>query len=336
MTEKYHILYVDDEQDNLIAFKAVFRRHYKISLALSGAEAVTKMDSEPIDLIISDQRMPKMTGVELLENVRNTHPDVIRMVLTGYSDVQAIIDAINKGQVYHYITKPWDVDELRVIMNNALEAARLKRQNRILEKERNELLLHKAQAEKEHILSQFEILKNQINPHFLFNSMNVLASLIPKAPVKAVDFTTRFAHLYRKILQLREQLIIPLSQELEFVQSYLYLQKMRFAENLQVAIDIENQHQQSCVPPFALQILLENAIKHNIVSEDMPLKVRIFTENQQLKVINNLQTRGTKPDSTKIGLSNLRARYQLITDAPISFEATNDQYIATLPLILEG
>lgn len=336
MAEKYHILYVDDEQDNLIAFKAVFRRYYKIYLALNGEEALKTLKEDSIDLVISDQRMPKMTGVELLEKVRNLHPDVIRMVLTGYSDVQAIIDAINKGQVYHYITKPWDVDELRVIMNNALETAKLKQQNRALEQERNELLLQKTQMEKENILSQFEILKNQINPHFLFNSMNVLASLIPKAPVKAVDFTTRFAHLYRKILQLREQLIIPLSQELEFIQAYLFLQKMRFDESLQVSIEIEEQHKQSCVPPFALQILVENAIKHNIVSESLPLQIKIFTKDQHLKVINNLQARGNKPDSTKIGLSNLRARYQMITDAPISFEAKDGEYVATLPLVLEG
>ena len=336
MDEKYHILYVDDEQDNLIAFKAVFRRHYNIHLALNGEEALELLEKSPVDLVISDQRMPKMTGVELLEKVRNSHPEVIRMVLTGYSDVQAIIDAINKGQVYHYITKPWDVNELKVIMNNALETAKLKKQNQALEKERNDLILQKAQMQKENILSQFEILKNQINPHFLFNSMNVLASLIPKDPQKAVDFTTRFSHLYRKVLELREQLIIPLSQELEFIKAYSYLQKMRFDESLQINIDIAPRHLTSCVPPFALQILVENAIKHNIVSEDYPLKIFIFTQDQHLKVVNNLQLRGTKPQSTKIGLRNLTARYQMITEAPISFKAENEEYIAILPLIPEG
>ena len=136
--------------------------------------------------------------------------------------------------------------------------------------------------EKENILSQFSILKNQINPHFLFNSMNILAAIIPSNPDQAVAFTTQFAKLYRKVLELRDQLIIPLQQELEFVDSFLFLQKMRFDDNLIVNYNIEEKHQQSCLPPFALQLLVENAIKHNIVSEDQPLSIDIFTESDML------------------------------------------------------
>lgn len=336
MDEKYTVLYVDDEQDNLIAFKAVFRRHYNILLVSSGEEALQLLNEQKVDLIISDQRMPKMTGVELFEQVLQSHPDIIRMVLTGYSDVQAIIDGINKGKIYHYITKPWDVDELKIIMDNALETYALKQKNKQLEEEKSALQLKTTQMEKENILSQFEILKNQINPHFLFNSMNILSSLISTNPKKAIEFTTRFSKLYRSVLELREQLIISLDQELEFVRAYLFLQKMRFDDSLQLKIEIEDRHRESCLPPFALQILVENAIKHNIISEDTPLNINISTSGNFVTVSNNLQPRGSVTDSTKIGLSNLKARYEMITDTTISFGEEDQYYIAKIPLIEEG
>ncbi len=335
MASPFHILYVDDEEDNLIAFKAVFRRHFQVHLAQSGQDALNLLDQQNIDLIISDQRMPKMTGVELLEQVRVRFPDIIRMVLTGYSDVQAIIDAINKGKIYHYITKPWDVDELKIIMENALETYMLKKKNKKLEEEKTSLQLQNERMEKENILSQFSILKNQINPHFLFNSMNILAALIPSDPDKAVAFTTRFAKLYRKVLELRDQLIIPLSQELEFVDSFLFLQKMRFADSLIVNYEIEPRHQESCLPPFALQLLVENAIKHNIVSEDQPLTIHIFTEGDTLQVVNNLQLRGSVEDSTGIGLANLQARYEMIAKQQIFTGQEGEQYVTRLPLLVE-
>ncbi len=335
MATAFQILYVDDEQDNLMAFRAVFRRHFKVHVAQSGQEAVQFLNQQAIDLIISDQRMPKMTGVELLEKVRDRFPDIIRMVLTGYSDQQAIIDAINKGKMYHYITKPWDADELKFIMENALETYTLKKRNKGLEEDKARLQLQNERMEKENILSQFSILKNQINPHFLFNSMNILAAIIPDSPEKAVAFTTRFAKLYRKVLELRDQLIIPLQQELEFVDSFLFLQKMRFEDSLIVNYDIEDRHKQSCLPPFALQLLVENAIKHNIVSEDRPLSIDIFTKDDSLHVSNNLQLRGSVEDSTGIGLANLCARYAMIAKQQIFSGTEEGRYLTRLPLLLE-
>ncbi len=335
MATAFQILYVDDEQDNLMAFRAVFRRHFKVHVAQSGQEALQFLNQQAIDLIISDQRMPKMTGVELLEKVRDRFPDIIRMVLTGYSDQQAIIDAINKGKIYHYITKPWDADELKFIMENALETYTLKKRNKVLEEDKARLQLQNERMEKENILSQFSILKNQINPHFLFNSMNILAAIIPDSPEKAVAFTTRFAKLYRKVLELRDQLIIPLQQELEFVDSFLFLQKMRFEDSLIVNYDIEDRHKQSCLPPFALQLLVENAIKHNIVSEDRPLSIDIFTKDDSLHVSNNLQLRGSVEDSTGIGLANLCARYAMIAKQQIFSGIEEGRYLTRLPLLLE-
>lgn len=127
--DKIKILYVDDEVNNLQAFKATFRREYQIFLADSATEARQILEDENIEIIITDQRMPMETGVEFLESIIPQHPDPMRILLTGYTDIQAVIDAINKGQVYHYLTKPWEEDYMRTVVKNAYEVFDLRRKN---------------------------------------------------------------------------------------------------------------------------------------------------------------------------------------------------------------
>ncbi len=131
-TDEKTILYIDDEEKNLTSFKAVFRKEYKIYVAASAQEGIDIMERQPINLVITDQRMPNMTGVEFLERIVDKYPDVTRIILTGYSDVEAIIQAINKGQIYRYITKPWRRDELKETIDNALEYHFLKQENNTL------------------------------------------------------------------------------------------------------------------------------------------------------------------------------------------------------------
>ena len=147
--EKIKILYVDDEENNLQAFKATFRREYKIFLAIGAKEAREILKSEEIDLIITDQRMPEETGVEFLESIIPTHPKPIRLLLTGYTDIQAVIDAINKGKVYHYLTKPWEEDYLRTVIKNSFEIYTLRSEN-----ERLTQALIKANEQMEFLLRQ--------------------------------------------------------------------------------------------------------------------------------------------------------------------------------------
>ncbi len=123
------ILYIDDEQDNLTVFYSAFRRDFKVHLANSALEGLEIMKKQNIHLVIADQRMPEMTGIEFLEKIKLKYPDCIRMVLTGFTDVEAIIQAINKGRVYRYITKPWSKDELKLSIDRALETYNLKQQN---------------------------------------------------------------------------------------------------------------------------------------------------------------------------------------------------------------
>lgn len=127
--EKFTILYVDDEANNLFSFKAAFRKNYHILTAESGEEGLEIIKREPVHIIVTDQRMPGMTGVQFLEKVFPTHPEIISMILTGFSDVQSIIEAINTGQVFRYITKPWNENELRMTLENARELFQLRQAN---------------------------------------------------------------------------------------------------------------------------------------------------------------------------------------------------------------
>lgn len=148
-SEKIRVLYVDDEENNLQAFKATFRRDYEIFLAISAQKGREILETENVDIIITDQRMPEMTGVEFLESIIPLYPKPIRLLLTGYTDIQAVIDAINKGQVYHYLTKPWEEDYLRTVIKNAFEIYSLRREN-----ERLTQALLKANEQLEFLLRQ--------------------------------------------------------------------------------------------------------------------------------------------------------------------------------------
>ena len=120
--KKIAVLYVDDEENNLFSFKAVFRVKYQVYTAISGDEALKILGEKHIDIIVTDQRMPNMTGVEFLEKVIEIYPDPMRLLLTGYADMNAVVDAVNKGKIFHYLSKPWNEEELDITINRAYEA----------------------------------------------------------------------------------------------------------------------------------------------------------------------------------------------------------------------
>jgi response regulator RpfG family c-di-GMP phosphodiesterase len=124
--EKITILYVDDEVNNLVSFKAVFRIKYNVITAISGEEAIKILRNHTVNIIITDQRMPHMTGVEFLESILGEYPDPIRILLTGYADMVAVIDAVNKGKIFHYLTKPWNEEELDITINRAFDVYKQK------------------------------------------------------------------------------------------------------------------------------------------------------------------------------------------------------------------
>lgn len=122
MIQKINILYVDDEEHNLISFRATFRTRYRVFTALSGEEAMAVLKENKVEIVITDQRMPKMTGVELLEQIVALYPEPVRILLTGYSDMAAVVDAVNKGKIFHYLNKPWNEDELDAAIQKAYQA----------------------------------------------------------------------------------------------------------------------------------------------------------------------------------------------------------------------
>ena len=120
-TDKISVLYVDDEENNLFSFKATFRIKYQVYTAISGDEALKILNSKDVEIIITDQRMPEMTGVEFLEKVLQKYPDPMRILLTGYADMGAVVDAVNKGKIFHYLAKPWNEEELDLTIERAYE-----------------------------------------------------------------------------------------------------------------------------------------------------------------------------------------------------------------------
>jgi len=130
--EKISILYVDDEINNLNSFKAAFRRDFNVLLATSGKEGLEILENNVVHVIITDQRMPEMTGVDFLIEVLKKYTDPIRILLTGYTDINAVIDAVNKGHIYYYLNKPWDEQQLKIIIKNAFEIFKLREENKIL------------------------------------------------------------------------------------------------------------------------------------------------------------------------------------------------------------
>lgn len=180
---------------------------------------------------------------------------------------------------------------------------------------------------------KFEVLKNQINPHFMFNSLNVLSGLIESDLKNAQKFIDEFSLIYRYVLETIEKPVASLSEELSFVRSYIFLQQMRYGDDLIIKIDIPAELLQLYLPPLSLQTVLENAIKHNVISKKDPLQIEIFHHNKWIFVRNNIQAKISKAYSSGVGQQNMIKRYSLISDEIPEFKVETKHYLVKLPLI---
>ncbi|MEK6478198.1 histidine kinase [Catalinimonas sp. 4WD22] len=194
-------------------------------------------------------------------------------------------------------------------------------------------LIESERLQKEHLRTQYEALKNQVNPHFLFNSLNTLSSLVHTNPDLAEEFIDEFARFYRYILEIKDKSLVSLEEELSMMESYVYLQKIRFGNALIIKNSIEPEHMHHKLPPLSLQILVENAIKHNVLSADQPLIIQLEVANHCLRIINNLQKREENIYSTGIGIYNLKEKYRILTTATPEFYPEEARYIASIPLL---
>lgn len=184
----------------------------------------------------------------------------------------------------------------------------------------------------EKLVFQYETLKNQVNPHFLFNSLNALSSLVKKDAALSEKFIQKLSSIYRYILDNREKELVQLKEEVEFVKNYFYLQKLRDEEKIEMSINLENTEGIKILP-VSLQILVENAFKHNSATRKNPLKISIEFENPStIKVTNNLQVKNDWTDSSKTGLKNLSERCRLIIGGEPEIQKTDKEFIVKLPV----
>ncbi len=196
-----------------------------------------------------------------------------------------------------------------------------------------ESLLLAERMKRENLVSQLNSLKTQLDPHFLFNSLNVLSTLIKKDPEKAEQFIADFAKVYRYVLDVKDEMVVTLSSELKFLESYTALQKIRFGDALQLKVNINPRPMTLYLPPLCLQELVSNAVKHNEVSKEKPLVVEIFNKGDILVVRNNLQRRNEPENSTQLGLENIRKRYSLLSGQKPMFEIREESFVVELPLL---
>jgi signal transduction histidine kinase len=236
------------------------------------------------------------------------------------------IDSYPEPLAFVIVTNVLITSVANILLVVALEAWMFFREGRINARKAEEL-------HRELTGIRFEVLKNQINPHFLFNSLNVLSGLINKDTRKAQEFIEEFAYVYRYVLDTIEKQVVTLEEEMKFSKAYMFLQKIRYGDALHFEIHIEAALLEKLLPPLSLQLLLENAIKHNKAETGAPLLVEIYTKDQFLYIRNNMQSKYSGSKSTGIGLKNLSKRYEMIADQQPLFGIENQHYVAKLPLI---
>ena len=195
-----------------------------------------------------------------------------------------------------------------------------------------ESAVNEERLQKESIKLQYKALKNQVNPHFLFNSLNSLTALVYQDQDQAAKFIKQLSEVYRYVLAHKDNELVSLSEEISFSEKYIYLQKIRHNSSLQVNFSIQDSHDKYVVP-VSLQILIENAIKHNEVSEENPLRIEISNTEDTITIKNNLQPKKTIKESGGIGLSTIKARYSFLSDRDVITEETEDSYIVEIPII---
>ena len=191
---------------------------------------------------------------------------------------------------------------------------------------------HREAEEQKQALNHYKYatLKNQVNPHFLFNSLNVLSGLMYKNVEKADDFITRLSGIYRYVLDVQDEEVVSVERELAFARDYLYLQSIRFGDGLRYEINVQTN---KYIIPMALQILIENALKHNEISNENSLAIEIISDKQYLIVRNNINPKKDSAESHELGLENIKGRYAFLTDTPLKVEKNNHRFEVYLPLL---
>ena len=200
--------------------------------------------------------------------------------------------------------------------------------------ERERILLENERLLRENLQAKFETLRQQVNPHFLFNSLSTLKTMMNKNVEEAEEYLIHLSEVFRYSLQMNHHEKVPLREELNVLEAYFFMLKKRFGENISFDIQIDEQHMNLYVPPFTLQIVSENCIKHNIVSWEKPLWIKIYSKaNNRIEISNNLQPKNSVEGSSQVGLANIEKRFQYLSGQHIDIQKDADYFVVTIPLI---
>lgn len=236
------------------------------------------------------------------------------------------------GREFNYRRHHDDVLFIRNFFSSALTLASIFIMRLIFQKQSYELENEKLRTES--IQSQYESLKNQVSPHFLFNSLTAMKTLIRESPDLAGKYVDHLSLVLRYTLQSNEKRLVTLQEEMEFTDSYLFLIKMRYDTNLNIETAIDKTRTNLMLPPLTVQTLVENAIKHNEISKRNPLTIYIKTGNDDTLIVRNrIQEKLTREDGTGIGLSNLSKQYQLLGNRTVQISQENNEFIVEVPLL---
>ena len=198
-------------------------------------------------------------------------------------------------------------------------------------KDRSELMYINLSLQAENLRFQVDVLKQQINPHFLFNSLNTLLNLIEEDKEAATKYVQSFSNLYRTVIQRSDQDFVTLEEEMNFLREYWNLLKVRFRDVIDLKVDIPEELNHHLIPPLSLQFLIENAIKHNMASKSSPLLIEIVADGETLIIRNKLKPKEFPVNSEKVGMQNLQKRFTILHE-PIVYGVVNDQYLVRIPL----
>ena len=249
---------------------------------------------------------------------------IIRMVITVFIEGSSLNDFLNNERIENYYFGIWATLTVVIVFHviyfyNKYQKTKVK-ESQIVAKNQT---------------AKFESLKNQLDPHFLFNSLNVLTSLIGENPDQAEKFTTKLSKVYRYVLEQKDKDLISLDEELKFAKSYMQLLQMRFEDAIEYNVTDAASDPELKIVPLSLQLLLENAVKHNVITSDQPLKINIYEEGAYLVIENTVNPKESLGKSTKVGLRNIQQRYELVSSNKVSIENNNKVFKVKLPLLTQ-
>jgi len=275
--------------------------------------------------VLSKKGKPVQHGISYAKLIKSLAIGVLIMFCLAWIQ-QLILSHINFGPVVLMV-------EVRGILINLIFYMFLHLLQQNYENQQVSMELEKIKNDS--LGAQYELLKQQVNPHFLFNSLNTLKAMVETGDEDAIDFILKLSNFYRFTLESRKMDLIHVYEELEILNAYLFLQKARFDGGFTFTNSISTDILQTLIPPFTLQLLIENCIKHNVVSLDKPLHIRLYSEGDKIVVENPIRLKTADSRSTGVGLKNITLRYQHLLEEPIEISNSCETFKIKLPLIHE-